>query len=320
LVTKKTLGRQPAPGRVAPATTVARRSAVKAPAKARGPSDDQAVLAAAKKLATAIRRGDKGAAEKLLAPEFTFIDASGAAHARRDVLPNLKAGPDNGGSRVKVRTYGRVALVTGAGRSAQARQRSDLFSVDVWVKGNDGWKALIHHNNVLARPDASFVHPAAPARPADAKPPECKNPLKSVPYQARSQAERDVITAFQTMETAVTHNDAEEWAKHVGAEFTVYRTHQHPTTKAARIGFIEAQRQINAQTFVAEIKWMKLWVLGDVAVMRADHIMPGNRRPPYCATRIWIKRDGRWQMAVSQQTTITAWANSGTARRAECRD
>jgi hypothetical protein len=306
LVTKKTLGRRPAPGRVAPATTVARRNAVKAPAKARGPSEDQAVLAAAKKLAKAIRRGDKGAAEKLLAPEFTFIDASGAAHARRDVLANLKAGPDNGGSRVKVRTYGRVALVTGAGRSAQARQRSDLFSVDVWVKGNDGWKALIHHNNVLARPDASLVHPAAPARPADAKPPECKNPLKSVPYQPRSQAERDVITAFQTMETAVTHNDAEEWAKHVAAEFTVYRTHQHPTTKAARSDFIEAQRQINAQTFVSEIKWMKLWVLSDAAVMRADHIMPSNGRPPYRATRIWIKRDGRWQMAVSQQTTITA--------------
>jgi hypothetical protein len=305
LVTKKTLGRRAAPGRVAPATTVARRNAVKAPAKARGPSEDQAVLAAAKKLATAIRRGDKGAAEKLLAPEFTFIDASGAAHARRDVLANLKAGPDNGGSRVKVRTYGRRPRHRRRQVGAGAATQRSLFG-RLWVKGNDGWKALIHHNNVLARPDASLVHPAAPARPADAKPPECKNPLKSVPYQPRSQAERDVITAFQTMETAVTHNDAEEWAKHVAAEFTVYRTHQHPTTKAARIGFIEAQRQINAQTFVAEIKWMKLWVLGDAAVMRADHIMPGNRRPPYRATRIWIKRDGRWQMAVSQQTTITA--------------
>jgi hypothetical protein len=38
--------------------------------------------------------------------------------------------------------------------------------------------------------------------------------------------------------------------------------------------------------------------------MRADHVMPGNRRPPYRATRVWVKRDGHWQMALSQQTTI----------------
>jgi hypothetical protein len=49
---------------------------------------------------------------------------------------------------------------------------------------------------------------------------------------------------------------------------------------------------------------MKLWVHGDAAVMRADHVMPGKRRPPYRATRIWVKRDGRWQMTMSQQTTI----------------
>jgi hypothetical protein len=306
LVTKKTLGRRPAPGRVAPATTVARRNAVKAPAKARGPSDDQAVLAAAEKLAAAIRRGNKATADKFLARDFTFVDASGRLHARRDVLANLKSGPESAGARVKVKTYGRVALVTGAGKSAQAGQRSDLFAVDVWVKGNDGWKALIHHNNVLARPDAPPAHPASQPRPTDAKPPACNNPLQVVPYQPKSQAERDVIAAFQAMETAVTHNDPEEWAKHVADEFTVYRTNQQPTTKAARIAFIATQKQINAETFVAEIEWMKLWVLGDTVVMRADHVMPGDRRPPYRATRIWVKRDGHWQMAVSQQTTITA--------------
>ena len=55
---------------------------------------------------------------------------------------------------------------------------------------------------------------------------------------------------------------------------------------------------------MAEIERMKLWAFGDAVVMRADHKMPGNRRPPYRATRLWVKRDGRWQMAVSQQTTI----------------
>jgi ketosteroid isomerase-like protein len=302
VLVSKTTAKRP----IAAVQPAARPGTKKAPAKPHRASENDAVLAAAEKLAAAIRRGNKATVDKLLAREFTFIDASGRLHARRDVLANLKSGPESSGARVKVKTYGRVALVTGASKSAQAGQRSDLFAVDVWVKGKDGWRALIHHNNVLAPPDAPPAHPAAQARPADAKPPACNNPLQVVPYQPKSQAERDIIAAFQAMETAVTHNDPEEWTKHVADEFTVYRTNQQPTTKAARIAFIATQQQINAETFVAEIERMKLWVLGDTVVMRADHVMPGDRRPPYRATRIWVKRDGHWQMAVSQQTTITA--------------
>ena len=132
-----------------------------------------------------------------------------------------------------------------------------------------------------------------------------KNPCAFVPYQPKSQAERDIITAFQTLERAVTRNDAAEWVKHVADEFVVYRTGQEPTDKALRVEFINRQRAINGETFVAEVEWMKLWVFGDAAVMRADHVMPGDRRPPYRATRVWLRRDGRWQMALSRQTTIT---------------
>jgi len=272
--------------------------------KARRPTDRQAVLAAAKALATAIRRGNKAVADKLLARDFSFIDASGKVHSRRSVLAGLKASPKEPGRSPKVKTYGRVALVTGPAKSAQAGKRDDLFAVDVWVKGNDGWRALIHHNNVLAAKSAPPGHPTSPPRPSGAKPPRCPNPLETVPHQPKSQAERDIITAFQTLEQAVTHNDPVEWPKHVADEFVVYRTNQHPTTKAARVAFIEAQKAVNGETWVAEVAWMKLWVLGDAAVMRADHVMPGNRRPPYRATRLWVKRDGRWLMALSQQTTI----------------
>jgi hypothetical protein len=239
-----------------------------------------------------------------LAREFTFIDAAGKLHSRREVIAQLKAAPDGGSARVKVRTYGRVAVVTGASKSAQARRRNDLFAVDLWVQGNNGWKALIHHNNVLPVPDTPPAHPPAQPRPADAEPPECKNPCAYVPYEPKSQAERDIVTAFQTLERAVTRNNASEWMKHVADEFVVYRTGQHPTDKALRVDFINRQKAVNGESFVAEVEWMKLWVLGDAAVMRADHVMPGDRRPPYRATRVWVKRNGHWQMALSQQTTI----------------
>jgi ketosteroid isomerase-like protein len=203
-----------------------------------------------------------------------------------------------------VRDYGRVALITGSYKSAQAGEQNDLYALDVWVKGTRGWQALIHHNNVLARPDQPAAHAASTPRPPGAPPPRCENPLEVVPYQPKSRAERDIIAAFQALETAVTRNDSKEWVKHVADEFVVTRTRQHPTDKAGRVAFMAAQAAINAETFVAQVEQLKFWVLGDTAVMRADHVMPGGRRPPYRATRLWVKRNGRWQMAVSQQTTI----------------
>jgi len=272
--------------------------------KRKPPSARQAVLAAAKALQAAIRAGNAAAAEKFLARDFAFIDAAGHEHARREVLNALKASPRGVGTQVKVRDYGRVALITGSYKSAQAGERSDLYALDVWVKDGGKWQALIHHNNVLARPDAPPAHVLGTPRATDAPPPRCVNPLEEVPYQAKSQAERDVIEAFQTLELAVTRNDPDAWQHHVADEFVVTRTKQHPTDKAARMAFMATQRAINAETYVAEVVTLKFWVLGDAAIMRADHAMPGNRRPPYRATRLWVKRNGHWQMAISQQTTI----------------
>lgn len=269
-------------------------------AKRRGVSGAAAVLAAAARLNEAIRRADRAAAGKLLAREFTLVDAGGQVHPRAAVLANLEGGAARSRSGMTARSYGGVAMVTGAARSPQG---IDLFTLDAWVKDAGGWRALVLHDNALASADRPHLHPPPQPRPADAKPPECNNPLEFVPYTPKSRAERDIITSFQTLEKAVTHNDADEWVKHMADEFIVYRTGQHPTAKAERAGHLRAQRQVNAETWVAAVEWMRLWVKGDAAVMRADHVMPGNRRPPYRATRLWVKRDNRWQMAVSQQTT-----------------
>ena len=301
-IDKKSTKKQPASRKPTAGKRAARTT--KAAAPRRAASARQSVLAAAKALQAAIRAGNAAAAEKFFARDFSFIDAAGHVHSRRSVLDALKASPRGAGVQIKVRDYGRIALITGSYKSAQAGERSDLFALDVWVNDAGTWQALIHHNNVLAPPDAPATHASAAARPMDAPPPRCVNPLEAVPYKPKSQAERDIIAAFQALELAVTRNDPVEWTRHVADEFVVTRTRQHPTDKAARMAFMATQRAINAETFVAEVVTLKFWVLGDAAIMRADHAMPGNRRPPYRATRLWVKRDGHWQMAVSQQTTI----------------
>jgi hypothetical protein len=49
-------------------------------------------------------------------------------------------------------------------------------------------------------------------------------------------------------------------------------------------------------------KTWQVWAFGDAAVMRSEH------RPLHGkvlqVTRIFVKRDGRWQVAFGQQTTV----------------
>jgi ketosteroid isomerase-like protein len=263
----------------------------------------KSVLAAHAALGGAIRKGNRKAAERLLAAQFDWIDERGKTRSRAQCQRDFASiAPTGGDKAVKVMEYSRIAMVTGRRKSAH---KTEVFFVEVWLKESGGWRALVHQDNVLAAPGAAPApaHVAQPREP-HAPPPICANPCAFVPYQPKSQAERDIITAFQSLEKAVTRNDGAEWTKHMADEFVVYRTRQPPTTRAERTALIRRLRAINAETFVAEVAWMKLWVLGNAAVMRADHVMPGNRRPPYRATRVWVKRDGHWQMAVSQQTTM----------------
>lgn len=248
------------------------------------------------------RTGENSGLAPLLAPDFTAIDVSGAVHGSDGAAMLPLASVE---AAATAADYGDLVLVTERDPSAA---EGNVVSVEVWVKqgGADGWRLLVHHANVLADPSAPHSHPTPQGRPADAPPPLCENPCLTVPYQPGEPAEADIITAFQTLERAVTRNDADEWVKHMADEFVVYRTRQNLTTKASRAQMLSEHGAINAETFVAAVEAMRLWVFGDAAVMRADHVMPGNRRPPYRATRVWVKRDGRWQMALSQQTTRAA--------------
>lgn len=262
------------------------------------------MLATGKELGTAFRNGDKKIIARLTDPQFICIAETGREFSKAAVLRDLEALVSGGTERgVEIRNYGRIAAITSSRKGAG---NAEIFALDVWIKGTNGWRLLIHHDNILARKDEPPAHVASQPRPPDAPPPECRNPLHFVPYRPKSKDERGIITSFQQLESAVTRNDADEWVKYVADEFVVTRTHQHPTTKTQRAAFLRRQHAINAETFVAEVTRMKLWVRGQAAVMRADHVMPGMRRPPYRATRIWVKRKGRWQMALSQQTTIAA--------------
>jgi len=262
--------------------------------------DEALVLAADTALGEAMRAGDKTAARRLLALQFSFIDADGKGRVRRDFLSDLKSVAGSPASDAKVRLYGLLAMVTGHRNSAHD---AEVFFLNIWAKQKGTWRALLIQEVMTATADAV----AAGTSTAPATEPqqhECRNPCQTVPYRVRSPAEQDIVLTFQAIEKAVITHDAAEWGKHVADEFVRYGTGQVPVTKSDRIAAIERQKEANAAVTVGEVETMRLAVYGDGAAMTALQVLRDNSRPPYRAARIWVRRNGQWQMAISIHTDV----------------
>jgi hypothetical protein len=257
-------------------------------------ADDAVVVAAARVLGGAIRQGDKSAARKLLSLQFSYVDETGRVVPRKEFLGDLKAAGATPVGEAALATYGLLAMLTGHRKSARG---GEVFFLDIWAKQKGAWRALLMQDLVPGSADTPPAPPLAEARP-------CKNPCEAVPYRTRSPAEQDIVAAFRAIEQAVVAHDAEAWSKRIAGEFAIYRSGRAPVSRAERIAAIKRQQRTGAAIAIGEVQTMRLFVFGDAAAMTASHVMPDNSRPPYRAARVWVKRAGQWQMAISAQTEV----------------
>ncbi len=264
-------------------------------------SDEAPVLATDMALGEAMRAGDRTMARRLLALQFNFVDADGKSRVRRDFLADLNSVAASPAADAKVRLYGLLAMVTGHRNTGRD---TEVFFLDVWAKQKGRWRALLIQEVVPAGSDAPVAAARDPAPATDLPQQECRNPCQTIPYRVRSTAEQDIVLTFQAIEKAVIAHDAAEWGKRVADEFVRYATGQSPMPKSDRIAAIERQKEANAAVTTGEVETMRLAVYGDGAAMTALQAMPDNSRPPYRAARIWVRRNGQWQMAVSVHTDV----------------
>jgi hypothetical protein len=274
--------------------------AVVVESRAQSPSsgDEALVLSADESLSAAMRAGDKSIARHILSLQFSFIDEDGKVYDRKNFLASLKDIAAASTSDVKVTIYGRIGMVTGHRKSFHD---NEVFFLDIWAKQKGTWRALVAQDVELGSSDAP---PVASAPNPDAVPHDCKNPCQTIPYLVRSPAEQDIVNSFQAIEKAAVGHDADEWSKHVADEFVLYGSGRLPISKSGRIAAIEQQKQANAAVQVGEVEAMRLTVYDDGAAMIASHVSPDDSRPPYRAARVWVKRNGQWQMAISMQTNV----------------
>ena len=240
------------------------------------------VLNADRALVLALTRGDAESVDILLDEQFNWIDGYG------QVLTKDQAGAmkpllgDEKGLTPIVHRYGDVVSVVVEGDTK--------YLLRIWVNRPLGWHLLVYHE--VSQDVPVFGH--GPGRK------EWDNPCFTIPYEPRNEDERACLTSWQALEVAVMRHLPEEWVKHVADEFSLYAaTRQH--TKAGRVAVIEEQQRSGANSAPSPLVWIEMIDFPNAIVMRCEH-QPFHGKATR-VSRVFVKREGLWLMAVSFQTS-----------------
>lgn len=232
--------------------------------------------------------GDAKAASALLDRDFTWTGADGQtldAARVKQALPK-PAIANEAGAQSMAYDYGSVSVIeVNSGK---------LHTLRVWVKRPAGWRLLVYQE--VKSLDAPATPAAAP--PAGST---CENPCGAVPYAPKSAAEREVMKAYTSLEEAAMGGKAREWSEIAADEIALVssnsdRVFDKPTRAAAiakaTLGGVRPTKLLSA----------RLFELGTAVVMTSQH--QADTGSLIHITRVWVKRDGRWQETLSYQTAV----------------
>jgi len=261
--------------------------------------NEAGVLQADNAFQQGLKNKNAQAVAALLDRQFTWTNQAGTTLDKAQFLQNSAKGAVEGDpiyTDVKARDYGQLAIVTGATKHTA---HSGTFFARIWVRRPAGWLLLTHQETaILPKPASNPQNRAAGNAAAQA---DCENPCRSLPYKPKTAEQAEVAKAYQAVETAVTSHDARTWAYHVADEFVgIGRQYTGtPDTKAARVGQIGI---VSNRVVLPKMLWGEAYVFGNAAILIADHQPVGEL--PYHVIRVWVNRDGRWQLFHRQETTI----------------
>ena len=253
---------------------------------------DQAVLQADRKFVQAASLQNGSLLARMLDDDVTWTDADGKTLTFAEVLHSVPKPilGDESGVEASERTYGQVGAVQASS--------GKVHILRMWVQRSGGWRLLVYHEvKQLEQPSAS----------AGSGVKECANPCGMVPFKPANEGEAAIIASWQALETGVTAHDAEAWAPHIADEFVqISSNSDHPISKAGRIETLNKQKASGVGSAPAPLVSAKMFDFVDAVIMTCLH-QPYSGKPIH-VSRLWIKRDGKWIMSISYQTTIQAAA------------
>ncbi|HET6928683.1 MAG TPA: nuclear transport factor 2 family protein [Candidatus Acidoferrum sp.] len=248
-------------------------------------ADSSPILQIDKAFVQVMLHKDAPAAGTLLSPDFTWIDAVGKRLAREQVLKTLPP-VANSDVEARVRVYGKTAVVWA--------NRGKMNVLRVWVNRGDAWRILLYQ-------ELKQVEQSEP--PAARTSVECINPCKTIPFEPKTANEKEAIASWQGVMRAMAESNADAYSPLIADEFTATDTfHERPFTKEDRLAQINKQKTTGRRAAPQELLSAEMFDFGETVMMIAHERRPGAKS--YFNTRMWVKRDARWQMLFSFNTQI----------------
>jgi hypothetical protein len=233
----------------------------------------------------AVQDKDMASASHLLRADFSWINSRGERMDRAEFLRSFPSAV-LADVPAQERVYGNTAV--------EHVDRGQVHMKRIWVKQSSGWQLLLYQE----------VTQVEKSEPAGGVPnTECVNPCKTIPFEPQTQSEKEAVASWQGVMKAMAENDADAYAPLIADEFTATDTyHDRPYTKTDRLAQIAKQKSSGSRSAPPELLSAQMYDFGDSVVMIARE----QRRvaKAYFNTRMWVKRDGRWQMLFSFNTRI----------------
>jgi hypothetical protein len=256
-----------------------------------GDSSEHGALRADHSLQSALGKADKTLTGKLLDADFVWTDADGKSLKRAEVLGDLPtyAADNLGEENVQTHYYGQVETVLGVHHNARFLR--------IWVKRSGGWREFLE----LDTPISTRIAPASVEAAAGQG--DCENPCRTVPYKPTTAMDKAILADWQKTKMEEWHPDAVDWPMHIADEFLIINN-TAMRNKPERVAIAQKQQAAGVGTPGDPITSMEIHDFGDNAAVMISHHIPHRGGKPYYNVRVWTLRDSRWQLAVSQQSTI----------------
>ncbi len=165
----------------------------------------------------------------------------------------------------------------------------------VWERGPDGWQLLV-----------SLDTPILPMIPRHAATPgDCDNPCRVLPYTPQTAMDQAILATWQQEKMDEWHPNPNDWARGIADEFMIISS-RIAYTKLQRVAFAKKEQATGLGAPGDPIISMSIRDFGTENALMVSTHLPYRGGKPYDDVRVWIYRDGRWQLAISQQTTIQA--------------
>jgi len=259
--------------------------------RAQTPAAQSDVVKADETVTAALASGNRVAAEKMLAADFSWIDPDGIYYATKGeafaagVKPLVTTG---GEVKVLEHRYNKVVYV-------ERSEGDKKFSGHFWVQRPNGWR-LLHINDIEVRQRDYQTVPTTFAVP-------CVNPCHVLPYKPLHAGEKSALEAWQEQESGATG-----WGKRVADNYDQRAINTYGGRSASKkdrlAGMMRAAQQNPSRPEIgaAPVAFGRAWDFGDAVV--GVQLQPTYGDKPYWSSRIYSNINGTWQMAESYHTYI----------------